>query len=79
MMMLYASKVEEVLLDNFVLDAIFVEVVVLLNDALLEVRLALDLLSEDDLLEKILLEDDLTVGVLLEEVLTMGLLVDLIE
>jgi hypothetical protein len=83
-MMLYASTVgigwtEEALLGDFVLDEILVEVDILLDGSLLEARLALDLLGEDNLLEETLLEDDLVADVLLEELLTIGLLLDLIE
>lgn len=68
-----------ILLDDFVLDEIFAEIVVLLDDSLLEVLLATNLLGEDDLPEKTLLEDDLIVEVLLEEVLETGLLLDLTD
>lgn len=77
--MLYASTtvlLDELLLDDFVIGEIFVEVFVLLDDTLLEVLLVI-LLNEDSL--TVLLEDGLMVEVLLDEGLTTGLLLDLAE
>ena len=71
-MMLYASTtvlLDELLLDDFVIGEIFIEVFVLLDDTLLEVLLVI-LLNEDSL--TVLLENGLIVEVLLDEGLNLA-------